>query len=139
MFMDSTLVLSDNQSVAASAISSNTLNLGDLGDSYRQLGYVYINVVCGTTVVGDKLTIKVVTSASAPTDDSGTILLTTEWASGLALAGTTLLSAQIPLAICSQYVGIYYVDAGSISAGNVDAWIGMEPVNQTLKIQNQPS
>jgi hypothetical protein len=135
--MDSKLELSDNQSVAASAISTNILDLGDLSDDQRQLGYVYINVLCGTTVLGDALTIHVVTEATAPTDTTGEILATT-WASTTATSGTTLLAVQIPLKKCLRYVGIYYTDGGSISAGNVDAWMGLEPVNETLKIQQRP-
>ena len=136
--IDAKLEFSDNQDVKANAISSNVFDLASLGDSYRQLGFIYWNTVVSAAITGGQLSATLTTKATEPSDDSGTTLAKIIIPSG-AVAGTAY-SVQVPLATALRWVGVYYIDVDTaISAANVDSWLGMEPINQSRNIQPEPA
>ena len=130
---DFTLVLSADQDTESTEISENVLDLTDLTAS-QQLGYVWINVVVNVTYDNSStIQVAVMQDSDAAVGDGVEVMKSQAFSTPS--AGTVLMSIQIPLALLDRYVGLEYTMGGSYTNGSVDAWIGMEPVNESLNIQ----
>jgi len=135
--IDSKLEFSDNQDVKASAISTNVLDFANT--AYKNLGFVWWNILITTAVVGTTaVRASLITKATEPSANDGTILAEIYIPQGTAIGAG--FSICVPLQLVLRWVGVWYEDVGTdISAANVDSWLGMEPINPQRNFQNEPS
>lgn len=131
--IDFTNLLSDSQETAATEISDNVVDLQALAAA-QQLGFVWVNCVVSVVFSGSATISVTLYHHSAVGVASGVAFLATQTFTSAA-AGTVLMSLQIPLAFLDRYVGLNYTIGSWDSTGSVDAWIGLEPVNESLTIQ----
>ncbi len=145
-FIDAKWEFSDGDSIAEDAYSENHIDLGNLGDSYPQIGFLWLNCVLSTAFT-TCTSIDVILRAATGTD--GTDInagiyevvskLTVSSDRDLAVDGLVLCSIGVPLETLSRYLQVYYdVDTPAGTAA-IDCWMGLHPVNQSLSIQNSPS
>ena len=133
MLVDATLLLSDNQNTASTEISDNVVDLTAIAEA-TQLGFVWINCVVSSAFSGGaSIQVALMHDSDAAVGD-GTEFVKSQVFTNAA-AGAVLMSLQVPLEELDRYVGLEYTIAGGGTPGNVDAWIGMEPLNESLSTQ----
>ena len=152
-FMDSKLVLWDNQALTASEESRTNgqfLDMEEDGAIDAMLDVLWLNILIGTSEDGSCSSggyFQLVTSdAVAFGDGSGgeqaigcigsddLPLLTADLAKGKAY------SIAVPTRILHKYVEVEWrVVSQSAGALKVDAWLGMEPLSRPMNIQKEPT
>jgi hypothetical protein len=147
-FMDSTLVLWDNQALTGdeeSRANGNILDMESGGAVDAHAGPVWFNFLVGTAFAGmaSGAVIEIRTS------DSATFASGVKCVAAIGCTGNPLLIADlaagkqfsigVPGATLHRYVEINWnVVSESASAGTLDAWVGMEPQSD-LSIQKEPT
>jgi len=132
MALDKTLEFSDKQAMTATAnstyIHENTHTPEDAwGNSIsNQIGGMSFNAAITTTLTSTgTMAITLVTDASAAISSSGTTLATINVAAA-ATAGTKY-SVILPAGTERlAHLGAILTETGSISAGNVNVWLGLK-------------
>ena len=137
---DALLTLSDAQALTSTADSENTIDFGaglnafgvartapELGDGKP----VYLNVVVDTTLdsSGGTATLTVTLYTGATSGAITTAAFATAAIAEASLnSGYIIMSMPLPLGL-SRYLKLTYtVGTENFTSGNIDAWIGMEPV-----------
>ena len=116
--IDAKLLLSDNQSISATADTTNTLDFGgerELSNNYHGAGYV--NIIITTAVAGTSATFKLQDSAATPPppDVAGTTVTLTTAAKG------SRFTVKLPKT--KRYVkGVFTVTGGT--AGKATVFVG---------------
>ncbi len=150
-FMDSILEFWDNQALTTqegSVTNGNILDMEDGGATDAKMGFLYWNLVIGTTATGLQSGgyFQLMTSDSA-TFASGSKLETVIASIGSnedpravgEFAKGARFSTQIPLEQLKRYVQIEWIPISEAAgAMRVDSWMGMEPVSP-LNTQKEPT
>lgn len=137
MMTDALLTLSSAQAVTATAVSTNTIDLGvarDLGQG-EDLYFTFGVDVAATAAGAATVTFQVISSAAANLG-SPTILASTD-----AIPKTDLTLARKPIVIClnsavllaqpigQRYLGVQYtVATGPLTAGSFTCYVNLEDV-----------
>ena len=133
MALDKTLEFSDKQSVAASAVSTvvnensrTSKNVWGTTIS-NQIGGMSFNVTVTTTLVGaSDLTVTLNTKAASASLTASSGCLATIVVPQTSAAG---YKASVVLPEGTErllHLGAYLTDGGSITAGNVNVWLGLK-------------
>ena len=132
---DAMLEFSDNQTVTATAVADNSLDLQAAGLEMGAGEPVYLNVKVGDTAFttgGDEdgtLTVALVYDTVSPIDTSSTVIYQTTALNELTLtAGTWILRMALPVDVDKgRYVGLLYTTANDITAGSINAYLDHGP------------
>jgi hypothetical protein len=122
-------VFSDNQSLVASAASTNTI---DMATTRQQIGagvpiYICIRVGAAFTVA-TSYAFDLQTDSTAAFGSAATFPLRAAIAIASLTAGAWVYRAPFPYEATERHVRLYYTEAGSTeSTGTVDAWLSLKP------------
>ena len=127
MILDKTLLLSDEQAVTATAVSTNTI---DLSAALRDIGageqiYAVVVVDVDFTAAGAAtMVISLITDDAAALSSPTTILSTPAIGKAALTAGRVPIVIPVPPNIAEQYLGLNYtVATGPMTAGKVTAFL----------------
>ena len=130
MYVDAKLLLSDEQTISATAVSTKSIDLGVAG---RDIGageplYAVVVVDEGFTADGAAtMTIGLITSAASNLSSPTTILSTPAIGKAALTAGRVPIVIPIPPNIAERYLGLNYtVATGPMTAGKVTAFVGTD-------------
>jgi len=130
MYVDAKLLLSDEQAISATAVSTKSIDLGVAG---RDIGageplYAVVVVDEGFTADGAAtMTIGLITSAASNLSSPTTILSTPAIGKAALTAGRVPIVIPIPPNIAERYLGLNYtVATGPMTAGKVTAFVGTD-------------
>ena len=130
MILDKTLLLSDEQAVTATAVSTNTIDLSaalrDIGAG-EQLYAVVVVDVDFTAAGAATMVIGLITDDAAALSSPTTILSTPAIGKAALTAGRVPIVIPVPSNIAEQYLGLNYtVATGPMTAGKVTAFIAKD-------------
>lgn len=132
MIQDRENTVSINQAVTATAVSTDTIDLGTSSPA-RDIGAgepIEVNVQVGTlfeTANSATLQVQVITSANANLSSETVLLQTSALAASALTAGARILQAHIPAGVAQRYLGLrYVVGTGSFSAGTVTGGFNLD-------------
>jgi len=130
MILDKTLLLSDEQAVTATAVSTNTI---DLSAALRDIGageqiYAVVVVDVDFTAAGAAtMVIGLITDNDEALGSPTTILSTPAIDKAALTAGRVPIVIPVPPNIAEQYLGLNYtVATGPMTAGKVTAFIAKD-------------
>lgn len=138
--MDALLIFSDEQLLTATADSENTIDLGagkDVWDAARACPEIadgkplYLNIAVGDTALdsaGEAATLTVSLVTGATSTPATTVFSTAAIAEASLGAGAIVLSMPLPLGLARYNKLTYTVGTEDFTGGNINAWIGMEPI-----------
>jgi len=129
MYVDAKLLLSDEQAISATAVSTKSIDLGVAG---RDIGageplYAVVVVDEGFTADGAAtMTISLITDDDSALGSPTTILSTPAIDKAALTAGRVPIVIPIPPNIADQYLGLNYtVATGPMTAGKVTAFVAI--------------
>ena len=127
MILDKELLLSDEQAITATAVSTNTI---DLSAALRDIGagetiYAVVVVDVDFTAAGAAtLVISLITDDAEALSSPTTILSTPAIGKAALTAGRVPIVIPVPPNIAEQYLGLNYtVATGPMTAGKVTAFL----------------
>lgn len=130
MILDKLLMFSESQAVTATAVSTDTIDLGPLKGSRRDIGVGYPSefwvLVNTTATAGGEATLNVLLQTS--TDNASWKTLCDSGAVSLAdlTAGKRIVSAKVPSGV-QRYLRVNYsVGSGPLTAGAFTAGINLD-------------
>ena len=129
MYVDAKLLLSDEQAISATAVSTKSIDLGVAG---RDIGageplYAVVVVDVPFTAAGAAtMTISLITDDDSALGSPTTILSTPAIDKAALTAGRVPIVIPIPPNIADQYLGLNYtVATGPMTAGKVTAFVAI--------------
>jgi len=132
MYVDKNLVLSNEQDIGAGAgsqLSDYSVDLGVARNIANGRPLYVVVVVDETFAGGTSLQIAVVTDSVETLNDTVTTHIETP-----AILQADLTEGRMPIVIPisnigvnERYLGLYYTDSGTFSAGKVTAFIALDP------------
>lgn len=132
MILDKQTLFSDGQAVTATAVSTNTYDLGvarDLGIGDTDLE-LFIKVTAAF-VGGTSIQFAYITSANADLSSANVIVQTPAIVTADLVAGYEPLRIQIPAlskaAQLQRYIGVSYTVVGTFTGGTLTAGVILEP------------
>ena len=128
MYMDALGLVSDAQALTATAVSTNTIDLGsasvtpDIGTG-EPIGFgIAIDVAGDRTTADETYTIEVITSASA--NLSSPTVIESRLLAVAGLAAGKLHFIEVPMGgVVQRYLGLRYTLAGTTPTITVTAWL----------------
>ena len=130
MILDKTLLLSDEQAITATAVSTNTI---DLSAALRDIGageqiYAVVVVDVDFTAAGAAtMVIGLITDDDEALSSPTTILSTPAIGKAALTAGRVPIVIPVPPNIAERYLGLNYtVATGPMTAGKVTAFIAKD-------------
>jgi len=120
---------SDAQAVTTTALSTNVLDLVQTAPQYAGGEDLYLVVRVNTAFAGGTSIRAVLWTDNTTTVTSGADIISGDViTTANATAGATLLKVNLKgLDNLQQYIGVQYVVVGTMSAGNVDAYLVVSP------------
>lgn len=137
---------SDAESVSGSGFSVNSVDLGNLGISYPQIGNLFLNAVLSTAFTS-LTSIDVILqtgTAAAGGDGNDLSAAVVEVVSRLCTVdldvdGTVLCSLSVPMWVVKRHVQVLYTLVSASGTAVIDCWMGLHPINQFVNIQEAPA
>lgn len=141
MILDSLNMFSDAQAITASAVSTNSVDLGaagiDVGTGENL--YVVLNVDVAFTDSGSDSTVAVtlITDSAAGLNDTPATLQTLGTFAALSAVGTKIIARIQPSASFERYLGLQYTLAnGNLTTGSISAHLVHGVDSSTLYADN---
>ena len=125
MYVDSQLLLSDEQAITVDADSESVIDLGVAGRDIGAGEQLYVVVIVDETFAGG--TSLVINLETGATTALGTIISATPTILQAALtAGRVPIIIPIPPNIAERYIGLHYDQTGDFTAGKVTAFVAKD-------------
>lgn len=126
--LDAQNEFSDAQAVTVTAVSTNVIDLNQTAPQYTGGEDLFINVNVGTAFAGGTSIRVLVWTDNTATVTSGADIISGDVVlTAAATAGSSLLRVNLKGLPLQQYLGLQYVVVGTMSAGTVDAYLGITP------------
>jgi len=128
MILDAQTLLSDAQAVTADAVSTNTVDLGNvtpkrsLGDGEPMCVVVQVDVAADATTGDETYVFEFIQSANANLS-SADVLVSRDIARASLTAGSVHVIGIPPKAVTKQYVGLNYNVGGTTPTITCTSWI----------------
>jgi len=120
MIIDRNTLVSNAQAVTATAVSTDTIDLGalrDIGTGTKISAFVTVDVAA-TAAGAATVTFAVITSANADLSSATTLYTTSAIGKATLVAGYKVFDITIPRQLLSRYLGLNYtVATGPLTAG----------------------
>lgn len=120
MILDRNTLVSNAQAVTATAVSTDTIDLGalrDIGTGTKISAFVTVDVAA-TAAGAATVTFAVITSANADLSSATTLYTTAAIGKATLVAGYKVFDITIPRQLLSRYLGLNYtVATGPLTAG----------------------
>lgn len=120
MIIDRNTLVSNAQAVTATAVSTDTIDLGalrDIGTGAKISAFVTVDVAA-TAAGAATVTFAVITSANADLSSATTLYTTSAIGKATLVAGYKVFDITIPRQLLSRYLGLNYtVATGPLTAG----------------------
>jgi len=120
MILDRNTLVSNAQAVTATAVSTDTIDLGalrDIGTGTKISAFVTVDVAA-TAAGAATVTFAVITSANADLSSATTLYTTSAIGKATLVAGYKVFDITIPRQLLSRYLGLNYtVATGPLTAG----------------------
>ena len=129
MLVDKELLLSNEQSLTATAVSTYSVNLGavrDVGKGKQLFVVVVIDTAVAVADAAKTLAISLITDDAEGLGSATTILTLPTIAGSLLTAGRTPIVIAIPPGIAEQYLGLTYTLSTTFTAFKVTAFVAFE-------------
>jgi len=121
MILDRNTLVSNAQAVTATAVSTDTIDLGalrDIGTGTKISAFVTVDVAA-TAAGAATVTFAVITSANADLSSATTLYTTSAIGKATLVAGYKVFDITIPRQLLSRYLGLNYtVATGPLTAGS---------------------
>ena len=128
MFLDALTLVSDAQALTATAVSTNTIDLGsssparDIGAG-ESIGFgISVDVAGDRTTADETYTVEVIQSAAANLSSPTVLASQLLPATGIAVGALSFIA--VPMGVVTQrYLGLRYTLAGTTPSITVTAWL----------------